>query len=108
MRLFEKRAVVIGGGVNHRMGLYDQVLIKDNHIDYAGSVGAAVEGAHRHLESVGREVPVVVEVRDLEEVKASSTQGGWTDFFSTISLRSKLPRLCGSSRDGSPQKPVVG
>ena len=49
LRLFEKQAVVIGGGVNHRMGLYDQILIKDNHIDYAGSVQAAVEGAHRHL-----------------------------------------------------------
>lgn len=76
LRLFEKRAVVIGGGVNHRMGLYDQILIKDNHIDYAGSVGAAIAGAHRHLESVGREVPVVVEVRDLDEVKAVLDAGG--------------------------------
>lgn len=76
LRLFEKRAVVIGGGVNHRMGLYDQILIKDNHIDYAGSVGAAIAGAHRHLESAGRKVPVVVEVRDLEEVRAVLDAGG--------------------------------
>ena len=76
LRLFEKRAVVIGGGVNHRMGLYDQILIKDNHIDYAGSVGAAIAGAHRHLKSVGREVPVVVEVRDLKEVQAVLDEGG--------------------------------
>ena len=76
LRLFEKRAVVIGGGVNHRMGLYDQILIKDNHIDYAGSVGAAIAGAYRHLESAGRKVPVVVEVRDLEEVRAVLDAGG--------------------------------
>lgn len=76
LRLFEKRAVVIGGGVNHRMGLYDQILIKDNHIDYAGSVGGAIAGAHRHLESAGRKVAVVVEVRDLEEVRAVLDAGG--------------------------------
>ena len=76
LRLFEKRAVVIGGGVNHRMGLYDQILIKDNHIDYAGSVQSAVEGAHRHLSSVNRTVPVVVEVRDLDEVRAALDAGG--------------------------------
>ena len=76
LRLFEKRAVVIGGGVNHRMGLYDQILIKDNHIDYAGSVQAAVEGAHRHLASLSRTVPVVVEVRDLDEVRAALEAGG--------------------------------
>ena len=58
------------------MGLYDQILIKDNHIDYAGSVQAAVGGAHRHLASVGTTVPVVVEVRDLDEVRAALEAGG--------------------------------
>ncbi len=76
LRLFEKQAVVIGGGVNHRMGLYDQVLIKDNHIDYAGSVRDAVDGAHRHLKAVSRPVPVVVEVRDMTEVRAALDAGG--------------------------------
>ena len=76
LRLFEKQAVVIGGGVNHRMGLFDQILIKDNHIDYAGSVKAAVEGAIRHLSNAGRKVPVVVEVRDLKEVRETLDVGG--------------------------------
>jgi len=76
LRLFEKQAVVMGGGVNHRMGLYDQILIKDNHIDYAGSVQAAVAGAHRHLDAVQRQVPVVVEVRDMREVRAAMEAGG--------------------------------
>lgn len=76
LRLFEKQAVVMGGGVNHRMGLFDQILIKDNHIDYAGSVKAAVEGAIRHLSNAGRKVPVVVEVRDLKEVRETLDVGG--------------------------------
>jgi nicotinate-nucleotide pyrophosphorylase (carboxylating) len=76
LRLFEKQAVVMGGGVNHRMGLFDQILIKDNHIDYAGSVLAAVAGAHRHLAETGRKVPVVVEVRDLREIQDALAAGG--------------------------------
>jgi len=76
LRLFEKQAVVMGGGVNHRMGLFDQILIKDNHIDYAGSVKAAVEGALRHLSNAGRKVPVVVEVRDLKEIRETLDVGG--------------------------------
>ena len=76
LRVFEKAAVQIGGGVNHRMGLYDQILIKDNHVDYAGSMGAAVQGALDHLEKEGRRVPVVVEVRDLKELKEALSVGG--------------------------------
>ena len=76
LRLFEKQAVVMGGGVNHRMGLFDQILIKDNHIDYAGSVKAAVEGAILHLSNAGRKVPVVVEVRDLKEIREALDVGG--------------------------------
>ena len=100
LRLFEKQAVVIGGGVNHRMGLYDQILIKDNHIDYAGSVQAAVEGAHRHLASVGRQVPVVVEVRDLEEVNAALAVGGvdrlLLDNFSPEEARAAVAHIAGA------------
>ena len=100
LRLFEKQAVVIGGGVNHRMGLFDQILIKDNHIDYAGSVQAAVEGAHRHLASVGRKVPVVVEVRDLEEVNAALAVGGvdrlLLDNFSPEEARAAVTHIAGA------------
>ena len=76
IRVFEKAAVQIGGGVNHRMGLYDQILIKDNHVDYAGSMGAAVQGALDFLEAEGRKVPVVVEVRDAKELQEALSVGG--------------------------------
>ena len=100
LRLFEKQAVVIGGGVNHRMGLFDQILIKDNHIDYAGSVQAAVEGAHRHLAEAGRQVPVVVEVRDLEEVNAVLAAGGvdriLLDNFSPEEAQAAVSHIAGA------------
>lgn len=76
IRAFEKAAVLMGGGVNHRMGLYDQILIKDNHVDYAGSMTAAVEGARKYLASESRTVPIVVEVRDLDEVEQALAVGG--------------------------------
>jgi nicotinate-nucleotide pyrophosphorylase (carboxylating) len=76
IRAFEKAAVVMGGGVNHRMGLYDQILIKDNHVDYAGGMAAAVQGARRWLAAAGRSVQIVVEVRNLEEVKQALAAGG--------------------------------
>ena len=99
LRPFEKRAVVIGGGVNHRMGLFDQILIKDNHIDYAGSVRAAVQGAHVHLARLERTVPVVVEVRDLEEVDAALAAGGvdrlLLDNFSPEEVREAVDHIGG-------------
>ena len=76
LRIFEKRAVLMGGGMNHRMGLFDQILIKDNHIDYAGSLSAAVKGAQRHLSLSGKLVPLVVEVRDMNEVRQALDAGG--------------------------------
>jgi len=68
IRAFEKAAVAIGGGMNHRMGLFDQILIKDNHVDYAGNMAAAVGRAREFLVAQGRSVPIVVEVRDLKEI----------------------------------------
>jgi len=76
IRVFEKAAVQMGGGVNHRMGLYDQILIKDNHVDYAGSMESAVQGALDFLEKAGRKVPVVVEVRDAMELQEALSVGG--------------------------------
>ena len=69
IRAFEKWAVRIGGGVNHRMGLHDMILIKDNHVDYAGSMLAAMEGVASYLNERGLELPVVVEVRDAQETQ---------------------------------------
>lgn len=66
-RVCEKWAVKIGGGVNHRFGLYDQVLIKDNHIKAAGNIKNAVESCEKYLNDNQLQIPVVVEVKDLEE-----------------------------------------
>ncbi|GAB3932395.1 carboxylating nicotinate-nucleotide diphosphorylase [Larkinella terrae] len=68
-RICEKMAVKIGGAFNHRIGLYDMILIKDNHIDYAGGITAAVTKAVQYLETTGRSLPVEVEVRNQSEVE---------------------------------------
>jgi len=79
LRAFEKYAVAVGGGVNHRQGLYDMILIKDNHVDFAGSMAAALAGVQRFLEQPANpQVPVVVEVRDraeLDEARAAVAGG---------------------------------
>lgn len=66
-RICEKWAVRIGGGVNHRFGLYDQVLIKDNHIKAAGGIQKAIESCEKYLEEKKLNIPVVVEVKNIEE-----------------------------------------
>ena len=66
-RVCEKWAVKIGGGVNHRFGLYDQILIKDNHIKAAGNIKKAIESCSDYLKSNNLQIPVIVEVKNLEE-----------------------------------------
>ena len=68
IRLLEKWAVKIGGGVNHRFGLYDMMMIKDNHIDFAGSIESAIEKAINYQKDKGINIPIEVEARNLEEV----------------------------------------
>ena len=79
LRAFEKWGVRLGGGVNHRMGLYDMILIKDNHVDYAGSMTAALAGVQAYFEGGEPRVPVVVEVRSMPELNealaASEAEG---------------------------------
>ena len=79
LRAFEKWSVRLGGGVNHRMGLYDMILIKDNHVDYAGSMTAALVGVQAYFEGGEPRVPVVVEVRSMAELNealaASEAEG---------------------------------
>ena len=79
IRAFEKWAVRIGGGVNHRMGLHDMILIKDNHVDYAGSMMKAMEGVALYLNERQMELPVVVEVRNAKEAaEAMEARARWT------------------------------
>lgn len=69
LRHFEKDAVRIGGGQNHRMGLYDMMMIKDNHTDYAGGIAAAIERAHLYQKQNGLDIPIEVEARNMNEVE---------------------------------------
>ncbi len=69
LRYLEKMAVRIGGGVNHRFGLYDMILIKDNHVDYAGGISSAIKSAQDYLKENKIKIPVEVEVRNLDELK---------------------------------------
>jgi len=68
-RLLEKEAVRIGGGINHRFGLYDMILLKDNHIDYCGSLERAIERAYAYVQTVQPELKIEVEARTLNDVK---------------------------------------
>lgn len=68
-RYMEKWAVKIGGGVNHRFGLYDMIMIKDNHVDYAGGITAAITNTQRYLESTGKQLKIEVEARNMNEVQ---------------------------------------
>ena len=69
MRVLDKMAVKLGGGENHRMGLFDMVILKDNHIDFAGGITAAVEQTKAYLEAKGKRIPSEVEVRSLDDVR---------------------------------------
>jgi nicotinate-nucleotide pyrophosphorylase (carboxylating) len=68
LRYLEKWAVRIGGGVNHRFGLYDMILIKDNHVDYAGGIRQAIERANQYLTDHHKELAIEIEVRNLDEL----------------------------------------
>ncbi|MBO5771972.1 MAG: carboxylating nicotinate-nucleotide diphosphorylase [Alistipes sp.] len=76
MRVLDKIAVKIGGGENHRIGLFDMILLKDNHIDFAGGVRKAVEGAKAYLAERGKNIPIECEVRTLEDIDEVFAAGG--------------------------------
>ena len=68
-RLLEKEAVRIGGGVNHRFGLFDMIMLKDNHIDYCGGIEKAIEKAYEYVQTIKPGLQIEVETRSLEDVK---------------------------------------
>lgn len=74
-RFFEKWAVVIGGGANHRYGLYDMILIKDNHIDFCGGIIQAIDAANTYLKKHKKKLPIEVETRSIEDVKKVLAHG---------------------------------
>ena len=76
MRYLEKWAVRIGGGVNHRFGLYDMILIKDNHVDYAGGIRQAIESAQAYLKEKNKKLAIEIEVRNLDELDQVLQTGG--------------------------------
>lgn len=76
MRLLEKYAVHCGGGTNHRIGLYDMVMLKDNHIDFAGGIEAAIDRTHSYLKAKGKSLRIEIEVRDLDELQRVLDHGG--------------------------------
>jgi nicotinate-nucleotide pyrophosphorylase (carboxylating) len=76
LRQLEKYAVKLGGGVNHRFGLYDMILIKDNHVDYAGGTAKAIEAAKAYVQAKGLNIPIEIEVRNIDELKEVMTSSG--------------------------------
>jgi len=76
LRFLEKEAVLIGGGVNHRFGLYDMILIKDNHVDFAGGIKKALDAANEYRRTLDKKIDIEIEVRDLQELKEVIDHGG--------------------------------
>jgi len=76
MRLLDKYAVKVGGGTNHRIGLYDMILIKDNHIDFAGGIEIAIDRVHRYLQQKNLSLKIEIEARSLEDVRKILNKGG--------------------------------
>lgn len=99
MRLLEKYAVKCGGGTNHRIGLYDMVMLKDNHIDFAGGIEAAIDRTHDYLKSNNKNLRIEIEVRNLDELERVMQHGGvdriMLDNFDTETLRKAVQRIDG-------------
>lgn len=76
MRVLEKQAVKIGGGMNHRIGLFDMILLKDNHVDFAGGIKNAITRCHEYLKEKGKDLKIEIEVRNFDELQQVLEIGG--------------------------------
>ena len=98
-RFFEKWAVLIGGGSNHRNGLYDMILIKDNHIDFAGGIIKAIDAANLYLKKNKKKLPIEVETRSVADVKKVLKHGGiqriMLDNYSPVDTRAAVKLING-------------
>ena len=97
IRFIEKEAVAIGGGGNHRFGLYDMIMIKDNHIDYAGGISKAIRKTHSYLDANNKKLKIEIEVRSLNELDEVLTEGKvhriMLDNFSPKEIANALKRI---------------
>jgi nicotinate-nucleotide pyrophosphorylase (carboxylating) len=100
LRYLEKLSVKIGGGVNHRFGLYDMILIKDNHVDYAGGITNAIHSAHNYLKVNKIQIPIEIEVRNLQElmqvIEIGSVDRILLDNFDFSTLRKAVDLINGA------------
>lgn len=76
LRMLEKQAVKIGGGVNHRIGLFDMILLKDNHVDFSGGIENAIDRCHAYLKEKGLDLKIEIEVRNFDELQQVLDHGG--------------------------------
>lgn len=99
MRALEKYAVKTGGGENHRMGLFDMIMIKDNHVDFAGGIVKAIQAVHDYFTQTGRNLQVEIEVRNLDELQEVLDFGQvdriMLDNFSLEQMREAVKRIGG-------------
>lgn len=99
MRLLEKYAVACGGGTNHRIGLYDMVMLKDNHVDFAGGIEPAIDRTRNYLKAKGKELRIEIEVRNLDELQRVLDHGGvdriMLDNFTPELLAEAVKRIAG-------------
>lgn len=99
LRALEKQAVIHGGGANHRKGLYDMILIKDNHVDFSGGIRQAIEGANSFLQKNNLSLPIEIEVRNHNELEEVLAVGKVTrimlDNFSPADLKVAVVRIAG-------------
>lgn len=105
MRMLEKEAVKIGGGVNHRIGLFDMILLKDNHVDFAGGIGKALDRCHEYLNRNNLNLKVEIEVRNFEELNEALENGGadriMLDNFSVENTKKAVEIIAGRAETES-------
>ncbi len=99
MRMLEKQAVKIGGGVNHRIGLFDMILLKDNHVDFAGGISNAISRCHEYLKEKSLDLKIEIEVRNFDEIRQVLECGGvdrvMLDNFSVEDTRKAVEMIAG-------------
>ena len=99
MRMLEKQAVKIGGGVNHRIGLFDMILLKDNHVDFSGGIANAINRCHTYLKEKNLNLKIEIEVRSFDEIRQVMEVGGvdriMLDNFSVENTRKAVEMIAG-------------